>query len=580
MTKAFASSQRAFPVLPNTDRYFASESSENARTRLSMTIERGDGPALLIGAAGCGKSMILEVIAQQFRSTFRVARISSTTLCTRRALLQAILHGLDLPYKVQDEGRLRFALSDALGNLPPVLLLVDEAQSLPTRLLEELRMLTNRSNEGTPGLLLILAGTNALDEKFTLPELEAFSQRLSSRCYMSPLNREETAQYVRAHIAAAGEDPDQLVDDSVYRNLFTATEGIPRLINQLCDRALIMAIEAGQKRIDSAVLQAAWSDLHQLPAPWYSPESEELAKVGIEELTTAPSFDEALQEFGSAAEIETIQESTPEVAKKCCSSSGEPCTHSCRVPNFNADQALVDLELNKQNTAEEDPCITYAFPKKDSAIAEPAELNVPKELATEPVGFELIRPLINNSFDESLFEETPLQHASCEQNDSSVNPFEEAFDEEEVVLDRCMSVDELINDSLPQVSNCQEINFGNMFGALSPAVESLLDEVTQQIDQYNNAIGLNVYGLSTDDTSNDPITDDYELDTEELEVSDLHSTVSTFEGLNSTTDSEILIVEENERPIASPEVATAEVDVESGVHRLEYRQLFANLRQG
>ncbi len=580
MTKAFASSQRAFPVLPNTDRYFASESSENARTRLSMIVERGDGPALLIGAAGCGKSMILEVIAQQFRSTFRVARISSTTLCTRRALLQAILHGLDLPYKEQDEGRLRFALSDALGNLPPVLLLVDEAQSLPTRLLEELRMLTNRSNEGTPGLLLVLAGTNALDEKFTLPELEAFNQRLSSRCYLSPLNRDETAQYVRAHIAAAGEDPDQLVDDSVYRNLFMATEGIPRLINQLCDRALIMAIEAGQKRIDSAVLQSAWSDLHQLPAPWYSPESEELAKVSSEEQTTTPTFDETLQEFESATEVEISQASAVEADKKCCSTDGEPCTHSCSIPNFNADQALVELDLSNQVAKEEDPCITYAFPRKEPAIAEPAESIAPEEMPTEPVGFELVRPIINNSFDESLFEETPQQDASLELNDSLVNPFEEAFDEEEVVLDRCLSVDELINDSLPQVSNCQEINFGNMFGALSPAVESLLDEVTQQIDQYNNAIGLNVFGLSTEGSSDNAVTDEYELDTEESDIADLHSTVSTFEGLNSTTDSEILIVEESEPYIASTEVATAEVAVESGARRLEYRQLFANLRQG
>ncbi len=572
MTKAYVSAQRAFPVLPNTDRYFASESSENARTRLSTAIERGDGPALLIGAAGCGKSMILEVLAQQFSNTFRVARISSTTLCTRRALLQAILHGLELPYEEQDEGRLRFALSDALGSLPPVLLLVDEAQSLPTRLLEELRMLTNKSNAGSPGLLLVLTGTNALDEKFTLPELEAFSQRLSSRCYLSPLGREETAQYVRAHIAAAGEDPDKLIEESVYRNLFTATEGIPRLINQLCDRSLLMAINTGQKKIDSAVLQAAWSDLHQLPAPWYTPESEELAKTTTEVETVTPTFDESLAEFESSASVEI------EEAGGCCSTSGKSCSLGCNKPSFNADQALVDLDVELNKDKEEDePCITVAFPKKEPVKVDTFQLESSNTLLEEPAGFELVRPVINNSFDESLFnKEDPLKENSDDNNDENLasDPFDEPFDEEEIVLDRCLGMEELINNSLPQVSNCQEINFGNMFGALSPAIESLLDDVTQRIDQYNTSIDLNVFGLSTDEDASSKGVAEVAIESE------IQTEAALFEGLNSTNESEILIVEDGEPTEVGQEVATSQVIAESGARRLEYRQLFANLRQG
>ena len=84
------------------------------------------------------------------------------------------------------------------------MLLVDEAQALPPALLDELRVMTNLVRGGVPRVRLVLAGSAALEEAFASLELESFSQRLSARCYLAPLSREETSQFIRAQVAASG----------------------------------------------------------------------------------------------------------------------------------------------------------------------------------------------------------------------------------------------------------------------------------------------------------------------------------------------------------------------------------------
>lgn len=266
---------RPFPSCPQVARYFPATSIEESRKRLTRAIERGDGPGLVIGAPGTGKSLLLQLLAAQYREPFDVVLLACTSLCTRRALLQAILFELGLPYRSRDEGQLRLRLLDQLlANEPAtrgLLLLVDEAQSWPVPLLDELRMLTNVVRGGVPHVRLVLAGSPALEECFASPELESFSQRLAVRSYLSNFTRQETVQYIRAQIAASGGAPDLLFDDGAMQAIFDATDGTPRLINQLCDRSLAAIEEIGQTRIDLHVVQAAWSDLQQLPTAWPAP---------------------------------------------------------------------------------------------------------------------------------------------------------------------------------------------------------------------------------------------------------------------------------------------------------------------
>ena len=106
----FELESRPFVAVPIAGRYYPAASVENARKSALRSIERGEGPAVILGAAGTGKSVLCHVLAEQLRDDFRVAMLASARLCTRRALLQNILFALKLPYRNREEGELRLSL--------------------------------------------------------------------------------------------------------------------------------------------------------------------------------------------------------------------------------------------------------------------------------------------------------------------------------------------------------------------------------------------------------------------------------------------------------------------------------------
>lgn len=434
--------RRAFPAQPRLDRYFAAASAEAARRRIGQCLLRGDGPALLLGAPGVGKSMLVEVIASDLAPHLRVVRLASTQLCTRRALLQAILHGLGAPYRDREEGELRLALTDLLADTrsPAVALLVDEAHSLPVRLLEELRVLTNLAVEGAPRLRLLLAGSHALDEAFTAPELEAFSQRVASRSYLDPLRRDEVASYVRAHLAAAGGDPDRLLGADAYEALVRASEGLPRLINQVGDRALVLAAEEGRRVLDAAAIGAAWSDLHQLAAPWQSPPASRLAAATAGEPTV---------EFG-VLDDETLT-TDPPVKPVAVWNAGD------KLRELTADGAatgpageplVIDADGDTETDEDDDaPCVAYAFPGASQS--------------TDDVDDALLREA------DSLFE--TVAAATHPASRAARDPFAESFDEEEVVIDPFAELERVIPAAPEVVATAGDI--GRAFATLDAAYE-------------------------------------------------------------------------------------------------------------
>jgi type II secretory pathway predicted ATPase ExeA len=290
--------ERPFVAAPDADRYFPAVVIEESRRRLTRCIERGEGPALLIGGTGTGKSLLLEVLARQFRNKMTTVLLAGAQLCTRRALQQSILFQLGLPYRQLEEGDLRLSLLEFLrpleGKPRKLLLLVDEADSLPTRLLEELRALTNISYKGEMLVGLVLVGCATLEERFAEPELEVFAQRLAHRCYLAPFSREETFQYLRAQVAAVGIDPAKLFAQDGLEAIYVATDGVPRLINQIGDQLVWLVGETGYAPIDAAIVQQAWSELQQIPAPWNLNATEELnCPVEFGELSP-PSADDEL----------------------------------------------------------------------------------------------------------------------------------------------------------------------------------------------------------------------------------------------------------------------------------------------
>lgn len=280
----FGFARRPFASAPQIDQYFPGTVIEAARQTLTRCIDRGEGVAVVVGPSGTGKTLLCHVLAEQFRDSLGVALLSSGRLSTRRNLFQAILYELGQTYRGMDEGELRLALVDHLTSgedcARGMVLLVDEGHSLPLRLLEEIRMLTNLSRNGQLQVRLVIAGGCLLEERLAHPKLDSLSQRLVARCYLESFNRSETQEYIHAQIdlAREGEEPptrpsvgkaaEAIVPPETCRSVYQATDGVPRLINQVCDHALLLAYAAGRRQLEPSLVEEAWADLQQLPTPW------------------------------------------------------------------------------------------------------------------------------------------------------------------------------------------------------------------------------------------------------------------------------------------------------------------------
>ncbi|MEM6329808.1 MAG: AAA family ATPase [Planctomycetota bacterium] len=452
---------RAFPSVPCVELYFPGSSAEECRTRMQRCLERGDGPAMLVGAPGIGKSLLMAVVARAVAEQQAVVSIASTQLCTRRALLQAILFGLGMPYQNRDEGELRLALvsrlNDPQASPAPVALLIDEAQSLPVRLLEELRILSNVQRGGESLVRILLAGSQALEERFASTELETFNQRLAARCYVAPLDYGETHQYVRAHVAAAGADPDRLFTAEALDSVYSASDGVPRLINQVCDRAIYMAVERGAGVVDHTLVQHAWSDLHQLPAPWHSPEP------------TLPAPESDVVEFGvlaggggdhAATEPFTAGDAVPQqplpVVGDWNADAGLEAIATGAAPTEAAEEAATpDAAAGSGPVANDTP--------GDTAAAEPVAGGATGASATPAADAGVGQP-ISTEGEPGRDGDTHRHAASTETTPAAAELFGDGFDEEEVVIDRFASLEHVVSQSVPAVVNRHESDFVALVG--------------------------------------------------------------------------------------------------------------------
>ncbi len=338
----FQFQSRPFPAAPVVANYFPAQGMEAARHNLIRLIERAEGPGLVIGPAGVGKTLLLRVLSDHFSQAFRVVMLSGTRVTTRKSLLQSILFELELPYRGLDEGELRLALIDALrrnNSIPRgILLLIDEAQTLPLRLLDEARLITNVAQDGVPRVRLILSGSPQLEERFTNPKLESFNQRIAARCYLQAFSRDETHEFVRAEVSWAGGDPDSIFSEDTVRAIFQATDGIPRLINQICDHALMQAHATGQPHVNAARIQEAWADLQQLPPPW-QPTRPAVSATGSTVIEFGQLEDDTELPKRSAVEDRTpIGETDPYVAQ-----NDSPCIdREPMIVEFQSDTLMID----------------------------------------------------------------------------------------------------------------------------------------------------------------------------------------------------------------------------------------------
>lgn len=263
-------SSRPFLATPRVDFYHPARAIDTALQGLDRLVRRSEGIGLVVGPPGTGKSLLLAMVAETVGDDFAVALLTGTRICTRRALWQAILAAIGEPYRGIEEGELRIGVVERIRGLAAtgsgLVVLVDEGHTLPTRLIEELRQLTNIPTP-MPAVHIVLAGTAELEEILGSPKMESFTQRIGARHYLEPLDHAETVAYVRTQMKMAGLEWDAAFEPGCDDAVFTATDGVPRLINQLCDIALVASTEAGRERVTPDGIAAAWSEIQRLPPP-------------------------------------------------------------------------------------------------------------------------------------------------------------------------------------------------------------------------------------------------------------------------------------------------------------------------
>ena len=272
----FGFDKRPFLTVPTLDRYFPATSIEQAYQTASRCIHRGEGPVAIIGGTGLGKTMCCLRIADSFRKSFEVVMLASSQICTRRALLQSLLYELRLPYREKSEGELRLTLMNRLQSFTEsqseaLVLVVDEAQTLVPKLLDELRLLTNIVRNGVPRVRLVLCGTMKLEDILSHPQMESLNQRLARRCYLTPLGMDETARYIQHKVELCGVNIQSAMTRDAVDALYRGSDGIPRLIDQLADHAFLQGAAERIKPISAALISQAWCILQQLPNPWSEP---------------------------------------------------------------------------------------------------------------------------------------------------------------------------------------------------------------------------------------------------------------------------------------------------------------------
>ena len=255
----FGFSEKPFNLTPDSRYLFLSPKHQEAFANLAFGVREGSGFLLLTGEVGTGKTTLIRHFLSQVGPEVRTALILYPALSAGE-LFHAILQDLGVPFgggTLKDAvDALAKALIEAKALGLKVVVLIDEAQSLKPHVLEQLRLLSNLETEREKLLTLVLVGQPELRDLLERPSLRQLSQRITSRSHLEPLSVDETLSYVKHRLLVGGGAGTE-IEEAAIRRVHALSSGIPRIVNVLCDRALVGAFGRGRKTVDEALVESA-----------------------------------------------------------------------------------------------------------------------------------------------------------------------------------------------------------------------------------------------------------------------------------------------------------------------------------
>ncbi len=271
----FGLTEKPFAITPDPRYLYLSERHAEALAHLAYGVQEAGGFIQLTGEVGTGKTMVVRSLLQQLPANCDMALIMNPRITPAEFLL-AICDELHLPVAPEHAGSVktlvdmltRFLLN-AHARGRRVVVMVDEAQNLSPDVLEQVRLLTNLETATQKLLQIILVGQPELRDVLARPELRQLAQRITGRYHLESLTRTETFAYIRHRLRVAGSTAEVFTSGAL-REVHRLSGGLPRLINVICDRALLGAFTREEHRVTGVLVRRAAGEVYGRPvlAPW------------------------------------------------------------------------------------------------------------------------------------------------------------------------------------------------------------------------------------------------------------------------------------------------------------------------
>jgi type II secretory pathway predicted ATPase ExeA len=255
-----------FRLTPDPQFLYLSKHHARAKAYMESTIWFTDGFVVITGEIGAGKTTLIETFLKELEKDVVVAQINQTQVSALEFLQSVLVQFGFQPFKMK-KAELLSTLNDFLveqyANGRRVLLIVDEAQNLSNKVLEEIRLLSGIETTKEKVLRIILAGQPELNDKLNSPGLVQLAQRIRLRFHLTPLSKNDTAAYIQHRLEVAGSQGREIFEADTHPLIYRYTGGIPRLVNTLCDTSMMAAY--GQDRdvvkvedVRSAIEEMQW----------------------------------------------------------------------------------------------------------------------------------------------------------------------------------------------------------------------------------------------------------------------------------------------------------------------------------
>jgi putative secretion ATPase (PEP-CTERM system associated) len=261
----FGLTGKPFQLNPDPAFLFASKGHSSAYSYLKYGVYQGEGFIVITGEIGAGKTTLVRALLAELDPQKVVAAQLVSTMLDSDNLLRAVATAFGLQVRGEDKAHLLAGLEAFLTSLvvqnKRALLIVDEGQNLSQQAMEELRMLSNFQLSDRSLLQSFLVGQPELRDLMRAPSMQQLRQRIIASYHLGPMDKAETRAYIEHRLGRVGWKGDPQFDDDAFAAIFDATGGIPRRINQLCNRLLLSAYLAERHQVTVADVEEVQAEL-------------------------------------------------------------------------------------------------------------------------------------------------------------------------------------------------------------------------------------------------------------------------------------------------------------------------------